>query len=155
MVHVEIMRSSEYTDLPIPCYATEGSAGMDLYAALPQGETLTLSSGERHAVSTGISIALPDGYEAQIRPRSGLALRYGIGMVNSPGTVDSDYRGVIKVILINLGKDNYTIHRGDRIAQLVVAPVTRIEWVETNELLETERGQGGFGSTGYKVAIAD
>lgn len=155
MIYVEIMRISDDMDLPTPSYATAGSAGMDLYAALPVGETLTLSSGERQAVSTGISIALPEGYEAQIRPRSGLALRYGIGMVNSPGTVDSDYRGVIKVILINLGKDSFTIHRGDRIAQMVIAPVSRIQWVERDVLLDTERGDGGFGSTGYQVVAAD
>jgi dUTP pyrophosphatase len=125
---------------------TEHAAGMDLSAAL-EGE-LTILPGERAAVSTGISLALPHGYEAQIRPRSGLALTYGLTLLNSPGTIDADYRGVIKVILVNLGEDPVTLRRGDRIAQLVVAPVTRITWVEVSELPDTLRGTGGFGSTG-------
>ncbi len=134
-------------DLPLPAYATAGAAGMDLRAAVE--EEILLRPGERLAVSTGIIIAVPPGYEAQVRPRSGLALRHGIGMVNAPGTIDSDYRGVVQVILINHGSESFTIRRGDRIAQLVVAPVAQVIWDERPELLpETERGEGGFGHTG-------
>jgi dUTP pyrophosphatase len=120
-VRVAILQEPDATDLPLPSYQTAGSAGVDLYAAVK--EALTLQPGERARVPTGIRIALPAGYEAQVRPRSGLAWRYGIGMVNAPGTIDSDYRGEVQVILINLGQEPFTIRRGDRIAQLVVAPV--------------------------------
>jgi dUTP pyrophosphatase len=119
---------------------------VDLRAAVD--EPVYLMPGERRLVSTGLRIALPDGYEAQVRPRSGLAIRNGIGMVNSPGTIDGDYRGVIQVILINLGQEPFGISRGDRIAQLVVAPVTRVAWEEVPELDDTSRGEGGFGHTG-------
>jgi dUTP pyrophosphatase len=122
---------------------------MDLCAALPADSPVTLLPGGRALISTGLRIALPPGYEAQVRPRSGLAIRHGIGMVNAPGTIDADYRGVIQVILINWAEEPFTVRRGDRIAQLVIAPVTRARWVETETLEETERGDGGFGSTGF------
>lgn len=128
----------------IPAYATELSVGMDLRA----NESLELKPGERTAVATGIRIAVPPGYEAQVRPRSGLALKHGLSIPNAPGTIDADYRGEVKVIVINLGSEPVTINRGDRIAQLVVAPVARIEWNVCDSLPETERGAGGFGSTG-------
>ncbi|MCS7066620.1 MAG: dUTP diphosphatase [Fimbriimonadales bacterium] len=145
-VRVAIWREPEARDLPLPSYRTSGSAGVDLYAAVK--EPVVLQPGERRLIPTGIRIALPPGYEAQVRPRSGLALQHGVGMVNSPGTIDSDYRGEIAVILINWGSEPVTIHRGDRIAQLVVAPVARIEWDECEQLPESERGEGGFGHTG-------
>lgn len=132
------------TEGPLPSYETEGAAGMDLRSA----EAAVLGPGERRAIGTGIRIALPIGYEAQVRPRSGLALKHGIGMVNAPGTIDADYRGELKVILINHGAEPFSVGKGDRIAQLVVAPVARAVWVEANDLDETERGHGGFGSTG-------
>lgn len=145
-INVLIQREPDALDLPLPQYATPGSAGADLYAAV--AEPVVLNPGERLRISTGIRIALPPGYEAQVRPRSGLADRYGLSMVNAPGTIDSDYRGVIQVILINLGQEPFTIRRGDRIAQLVVAPVARAVWQEVRELPITERAEGGFGSTG-------
>jgi dUTP pyrophosphatase len=121
---------------------------MDLCACLPKEEPRTLLPGERALISTGMRIALPPGYEAQVRPRSGLAARYGIGLVNAPGTIDADYRGVVQVLLINWGDAPFTVQRGDRIAQLVIAPVTRGRWTECSDLESTERGEGGFGSTG-------
>jgi dUTP pyrophosphatase len=121
---------------------------MDLYAAVPSDAPVVLNPGERGAISTGLCIALPSGYEAQVRARSGLARNNGIALVNAPGTIDADYRGEIQVLLINLGAESFTIERGHRIAQLIVAPVTRIVWQETTELDETERGAGGFGHTG-------
>ncbi|HTE20869.1 MAG TPA: dUTP diphosphatase [Armatimonadota bacterium] len=145
-VRVEIRREPGCEDLPLPAYATAGSAGVDLCAAV--AEEVTLAPGERRLVSTGLRMALPPGYEAQVRPRSGLALRHGIGMVNSPGTIDADYRGVIQVLLINWGQEPFTVRRGDRIAQMVVAPVTQVAWSEVAELSGTERGEGGFGHTG-------
>jgi dUTP pyrophosphatase len=132
--------------LPLPAYASEGSAGADLAAALTA--PLVLPLGGRALVPTGIALALPDGFEAQIRPRSGLALRHGVTVLNSPGTIDSDYRGEIGVILANLGDDSVTIARGDRIAQLVVAPVRRVAWQEAASLPPGPRGAGGFGSSG-------
>jgi dUTP pyrophosphatase len=132
--------------LPLPSYATPGSAGLDLAAAVTA--ELVLAPGDRAAVPTGIAIALPEGYEAQVRPRSGLALRHGLTVLNSPGTVDADYRGEIQIILANLGREPVTIARGQRIAQLVVAPVQRVLWQETQALPESRRGAGGFGSTG-------
>lgn len=128
----------------LPQYATEGAAGMDLCA----NEELILQPGEFFMVPTGIKIALPQGYEAQVRPRSGLAARHGIGLVNSPGTIDCDYRGEIKVVMINHGKTPFPIQKGDRIAQLVVAPVTRVSWNKVDKIEITERGERGFGSTG-------
>lgn len=134
--------------LPLPAYATSGAAGLDLMAALPEGEALTLAPFARAAVPTGLALALPEGFEAQVRPRSGLALKQGLTVLNAPGTVDSDYRGEVKVILVNLGTEPVVLERGQRIAQMVVAPVTRIKLVETGKFDETTRGDGGFGSTG-------
>ena len=136
-----------FDDLPLPSYATSGAAGADLRAAID--EPLVLAPGERRGVPTGIAIALPAGFECQVRPRSGLALRHGIALVNSPGTVDEDYRGEIQVIMINLGSEPVTINRGDRIAQMVVARYERVEWNEVERLDESSRGAGGFGSTGH------
>ncbi len=147
-ISVSICREPDALDLPLPRYATSGAAGMDLYAAVPTYEPFTLLPGQRALISTGFRMALPSGYEAQIRPRSGLALKYGIGMVNAPGTIDSDYRGVVQVLLINWGDQPFVIRRGERIAQMVIAPVTRALLVEETELNATERGIGGFGSTG-------
>ena len=143
-IAVRIKRLPHGVGLPLPAYATPGAAGMDVVAA----EEVTLAPGERHAVATGFSVAIPDGYEIQVRPRSGLALKHGITVPNTPGTIDSDYRGELKVILLNHGAEPFPIHRGDRIAQLVLAPGTRAAWEEVAELDETHRGAGGFGSTG-------
>ena len=148
-VPVRIKRLAHGADLDLPGYATAGAAGMDVVSA----EDLTLAAGARHAVATGLSVAIPLGYEIQVRPRSGLALRHGISAPNSPGTIDSDYRGELKVILINHGSEAFEIRRGDRIAQLVLAPVTQASWLEVEELDETARGEGGFGSTGGVVAL--
>ena len=145
-VSVQVRRTAEGEGLPLPDYATEGSAGMDLLAAVE--EELTILPGERRLVSTGIRIALPPGYEAQVRPRSGLALRHGVTLVNSPGTIDADYRGAVGVIVINHGTEPFTIHRGDRIAQMIVAPVTRLRWDPVEDLDSTGRAGGGFGHTG-------
>ncbi len=147
-IEVAIRRLGHAEGLPLPSYETEGAAGMDLRAAVPEGEPITLAPGGRAMVPTGLSIALPLGYEAQIRPRSGLAAKHGITCLNSPGTVDSDYRGEVKAILINLGAEPFVIQRGERIAQMVIAPVTRAQWRETDGLDDTARGAGGFGSTG-------
>jgi dUTP diphosphatase len=133
-------------DASLPRYMTSHAAGMDLAAAID--EPITLAASERASVGTGIAISLPEGYEAQIRPRSGLATRQGITLLNSPGTVDADYRGEIRVILINHGSEAVTIRAGDRIAQMIVGPVTRVDWIEVDELDVTERGGGGFGHTG-------
>jgi dUTP pyrophosphatase len=133
-------------DLPLPAYASEHAAGLDLRAALDR--PLTLAPGERAAVPTGIALALPEGFEAQVRPRSGLALGQGVTVLNSPGTIDADYRGEVRVILANLGREPVTLARGDRVAQLVVAPVQRIAWDQVAELPASRRGVGGFGSTG-------
>jgi dUTP pyrophosphatase len=132
--------------LALPSYETAGAAGMDLRAAIT--ETETLLPGERRLIPCGVSIALPDGYEAQVRSRSGMAARYGAVVLNSPGTIDSDYRGEVKVILANLGNCKLHVERGGRIAQMVVAPVSRVEWVQADSVGETARGAGGFGSTG-------
>jgi len=146
-MRVLIKREPDARDLPLPAYATAGSAGMDLHAAIDAA--VVLEPGRRSLISAGIRIALPEGFEAQIRPRSGLAVKHGLGMVNSPGTIDSDYRGVVKVPLINFGQEAVTINRGDRIAQMVIAPVIRAEWEEVDDvdLPETLRGDGGFGHT--------
>ena len=132
--------------VPLPEYQTAGAAGMDLRAAL--AEAVTLSPGERRFVKTGLSLAIPHGFEGQVRPRSGLALRHGIGMVNTPGTIDSDYRGPVGVILVNLGAEPFVVEPLARIAQMVIAPVTRAEFALSDDLGATERGSGGFGSTG-------
>lgn len=143
---VPIRRLPHGADLPLPAYATPSAAGMDLLAAL--AEPVTLAPGERRLVPSGIALALPEGFEAQVRPRSGLALRHGVTVLNSPGTIDADYRGEVGVLLVNLGEAPFTVARGDRIAQMVVAPVARASWSETADLPESERGAGGFGSTG-------
>ena len=147
---VAVVRLDHARDLPLPAYESPGAAGMDLRAALAEDQPLVLRPGSRAAVPTGLAIALPRGHEAQVRPRSGLALRNGVTPLNSPGTVDADYRGEIKVILINLGEEDFTIRRGDRIAQLVIAPIEQATWRELDALDETERGAGGFGSTGHR-----
>lgn len=143
-IKVEVKRLPHGEGLPLPAYATSGAAGMDVVSA----EDVTLAPGARHAVATGLALAIPDGYEIQVRPRSGLALKHGISVPNTPGTIDSDYRGELKVILINLGSEPFVIARGDRVAQLVLAPVVQAAWDEVAELDATERGEGGFGSTG-------
>ncbi len=143
---VAVRRLPHGADLPLPAYATVDSAGMDLLAAV--GAELVLAPGARAVIPTGLAIALPSGYEAQVRPRSGLAARHGLTVVNSPGTIDADYRGEVGVILANLGSEPYTIARGARIAQMVVAPVVRIAWSETEELPRSARGADGFGSSG-------
>ena len=143
-IPVRLKRLPHGHGLDLPAYATEGAAGMDVVSA----ENLILRPGARVAVGTGFAVAIPPGYEMQVRPRSGLALKHGISIPNTPGTVDSDYRGEVKVILINHSEDNFTIQRGDRIAQLVLTPVTLAAWEEVAELDDTARGQGGFGSTG-------
>lgn len=148
MVQVRITALAHYDGLELPRYETSGSAGMDLRAALPEDEPVTLAPGEWRLIPAGIAIALPPGYEAQVRPRSGLAARHAISCVNTPGTVDSDYRGEIRVNLINHGREPFTIRRGERIAQMVIAPVVQAVWQEVETLDETERGAGGFGSTG-------
>ena len=147
-LNVSVKRLPNLRELPLPSYATCGSAGMDLYAAID--EDIILKPMQRHAVPTGIAIALPFGYEAQIRPRSGLALRHGISMPNSPGTIDADYRGEVSVLLVNLGSEDFVISRGMRMAQMIVAPHSKVAWSITEILSETTRGEDGFGSTGVK-----
>ena len=147
-VEVRIRRLPHAEGLPLPAYETAHAAGMDLRAAVEEGAPLTLAPGARAMVPTGLAIALPEGFEAQVRPRSGLAARHGITCLNTPGTIDADYRGEVKVILVNLGSEPFEIARGERIAQMVVAPVTRAVWAEVEELDDTTRGAGGFGSTG-------
>ncbi len=137
-----------FEGLDLPKYETSGSAGMDVRAALPEGEPMELKPGQRALVPTGLTFAIPHGYEMQVRPRSGLAFKHGITCLNTPGTIDSDYRGELKVLLINLGDAPFTIERGERIAQLLMAPVIQGIWQETDTLPETSRGEGGFGSTG-------
>ena len=145
---VAVTRLAHGADLPLPAYETAHAAGMDLRAAVPADAPLTLRPGDRHAVPTGLAMAIPPGFEGQVRPRSGLALRHGVTCLNSPGTIDADYRGEVKVILINHGTEPFTIRRGDRIAQLLISAVVQASWREVDNLDETERGAGGFGSTG-------
>jgi dUTP pyrophosphatase len=145
---VKIVRLPHAADLPLPRYETEGAAGLDLQAAVPENSPLVLENFARTLVPTGLVLQLPLGFEAQVRPRSGLALKLGLTVLNAPGTIDADYRGEVKVLLVNLGDAPVAISRGMRIAQLVVAPVSRAELVEVDELDETSRGSGGFGSTG-------
>ena len=145
---VPITRLPHAEGLPLPAYETAQAAGMDLRAAVPQDEPLTLRPGSRFPVPTGLAFALPPGFEGQVRPRSGLAAKHGVTCLNSPGTVDADYRGEVKVILINHGEEDFVIRRGERIAQLVIAPVVQAAWAEVENLDETARGAGGFGSTG-------
>ena len=144
MIRIELKRLPHGEGLPLPAYATDGAAGMDVVSA----EALTLAPGERAAVATGFAIAIPAGHEVQVRPRSGLALKHGVTCLNTPGTIDSDYRGEVKVILANLGQEPFPIARGDRIAQLVPAVVLRATLDEVATLADTARGAGGFGSTG-------
>ena len=144
---VAIERLPHGADLPLPAYASAEAAGLDLRAAVPDAAPLVLGPGQRALVPTGLRIALPEGYEGQVRPRSGLALRHGVTVLNSPGTIDADYRGEVGVVLVNLGREPFVIRRADRIAQLVVAPVTRVGWAQ-GPLPATVRGAGGFGSTG-------
>jgi len=144
VIQIELQRLPNGEGLPLPSYATDGAAGLDIVAA----EDVTLAPGQRHAVATGFAIAIPQGHEVQIRPRSGLALRHGITCLNTPGTIDHDYRGEVKVILANLGSEPFEVRRGERIAQLVPAPVLRAQFSEVAELGATSRGAGGFGSTG-------
>ena len=148
MTEIRFLKLAHAVDLPLPAYETSSAAGMDIRAALTQ--PISLKPGERALISTGLKMALPHGYEAQIRPRSGLAIRNGITMLNSPGTIDADYRGEVKVIAINHGQEEFRINHGDRIAQMVIAPVVQLSVQEVNDLDETERGSGGFGSTGIK-----
>lgn len=143
-IPVQIKRLPNGAGLPLPAYATSGAAGMDIVSA----EQVTIAPGARLAVATGLAVAIPEGFEIQVRPRSGLALKHGISVPNTPGTIDSDYRGELKVILVNLGHEPFAIARGDRIAQLVLAPVVQAVWDEVADLDATERGEGGFGSTG-------
>lgn len=148
MIRLAVKRLPHAADLPLPRYASEGAAGLDLQAALD--EPISLAPGERRLIPTGFAIALPSGYEAQVRPRSGLALKQGVTVLNSPGTVDADYRGEVGVILINLGQGPFVIARGDRIAQMVIAPVSQAHLHEVADLPDSPRGAGGFGSTGVK-----
>jgi dUTP pyrophosphatase len=143
---VRLLRWPHAGDLPLPAQATAGSAGADLRAAV--GQEVILAPGERALVPTGFSVEIPSGWEGQVRPRSGLAVQFGLTLLNSPGTIDSDYRGEIRVLLVNLGAEPFTVRRGERIAQLVVAPAPRAHFVEVDELPASARGEGGFGSTG-------
>jgi len=147
-IEIPLQRLAHGQDLPLPAYATEAAAGVDLLAAV--SEPVELVPGARRRLPTGISIALPPGFEAQVRPRSGLALKHGVTLLNSPGTIDADYRGEIGVILINLGEAPFRLQRGDRIAQLILAPVARLAWREAGDLPQSLRGAGGFGSTGQR-----
>jgi dUTP pyrophosphatase len=146
---IPIQRLPHGEGLPLPAYESALAAGMDLRAAVPDEAPFVLKPGSRHAVPTGLAFALPAGFEGQVRPRSGLALKAGVTCLNTPGTIDADYRGEVKVILINLGEEDFTIRRGDRIAQLVIAPVVQASWNEVANLDETARGANGFGSTGH------
>jgi len=148
MVTVPVQRVGHGRELPLPAYESAGAAGLDLRAALPEAETLVIAPGARAAVPTGLAVQLPVGFEAQVRPRSGLAFRHGVTVLNAPGTVDSDYRGEVTAILINHGSEPFTIRHGDRIAQMVIAPVAQAVLVETTSLSATQRGAGAFGSTG-------
>ncbi|HVN00465.1 MAG TPA: dUTP diphosphatase [Caulobacteraceae bacterium] len=145
---IAVKRLPHADGLPLPAYETAHAAGMDLRAAVPEDAPVTLHPGDRRAVPTGLAMAIPPGFEGQVRPRSGLALRSGVTCLNSPGTVDADYRGEVMVILINHGPENFVVRRGDRIAQLLIAPVVQAAWTEVAELDDTARGAGGFGSTG-------
>ena len=144
MIAIQLQWLPHGKGLIAPTYATDGAAGLDVVAA----EDVTLAPGQRHAVATGFAVAIPEGFEVQVRPRSGLALKHGITCLNTPGTIDHDYRGEVKVILANLGSEPFEVRRGERIAQLVPAPVTKADFVEVEALTETVRGAGGFGSTG-------
>lgn len=148
MITVQFQRLPDNPDLPLPTYATEGAAAFDLRAAVPATQPLTLAPGARALIPTGFALAIPNGYEMQIRPRSGLALKNGISLVNTPATIDADYRGPLGIILINHGQEPFTVTRGDRIAQCVISPAPQVTFTEVDTLPETTRGTGGFGSTG-------
>ncbi len=146
-LNIKIFRISDATvDIPLPAYATEGSAGMDVYAAVT--DNVVIAAGETVLIPTGFSLEIPEGFEAQMRPRSGLAIKNSIGLMNAPGTIDSDYRGEVKIVVTNFGTKEFVVQRGDRIAQMVVARYERVQWIESNELSGTSRGSGGFGHTG-------
>jgi dUTP pyrophosphatase len=147
-IKIEVQQLPHAEGLPLPAYHSSQAAGLDLVAAVPEQMPLILAAGQHTMVPTGLVIALPEGFEAQVRPRSGLAARHGVTVLNSPGTVDADYRGEINVLLVNLGDAPFTIRRGERIAQMIVAPVTRVELARADSLSATTRGSGGFGSTG-------
>lgn len=147
-ISVTVKRLPHAANLPLPAYETEGAAGMDLIAAVEEGSTLRLSPGESRLIPTGLILQLPPGFEGQVRPRSGLALRNGVTVLNAPGTVDADYRGEVQVLLVNLGREEFTVTRGMRVAQMVVAPVVQADLNEAAEVDDTLRGAGGFGSTG-------
>jgi dUTP pyrophosphatase len=147
-IKVDVVQLPHAEGLPLPSYQSSQAAGLDLVAAIPEQAPLVLGAGQHAMVPTGLIIALPDGFEAQVRPRSGLAAKHGVTVLNSPGTVDADYRGEINVLLVNLGTASFTIRRGERIAQMIVAPVTRVELARAASLSATTRGSGGFGSTG-------
>jgi dUTP pyrophosphatase len=149
-VELQILRLPHGADLPLPCYQSAHEAGLDLLAAIPAAAPMTLAPGERGLVPCGIAIALPHGFEGQVRPRSGLAVRHGVTVLNAPGTIDADYRGEVMAMLVNLGPEPFAITRGMRIAQLVIAPVARVRIVEAADLDATARGAGGFGSTGMQ-----
>ena len=152
MTPIPLIRLPHAAGLPLPAYQTTGAAGLDLLAALPPMATFVLEPGARDSVPTGLCLALPPGWEAQVRPRSGLALNHGVTVLNAPGTIDSDYRGEIRIILINHGREPFVISRGSRIAQLVLARYEQVSWSEAEALDETARGAGGFGSTGHEIA---
>jgi dUTP pyrophosphatase len=147
-IKVDVQQLPHAEGLPLPAYQSSQAAGLDLVAAVPEQTPLVLAAGQYAMVPTGLIIALPDGFEAQVRPRSGLAAKHGVTVLNSPGTVDADYRGEINVLLVNLGTEPFTIRRGERIAQMIVAPVARVELARADSLSATTRGSGGFGSTG-------
>jgi dUTP pyrophosphatase len=152
---VWIVRLPHAADLPLPAYQSELAVGLDLIAAVPTDAPIELAPGSRALVPTGIAIALPPGHEGQVRPRSGLAIRHGVTVLNSPGTIDADYRGELQVILVNLGAERFVIQRGMRVAQLVICPIQHAKLVESNSLDPTQREAGGFGSTGMKNNIID
>jgi dUTP pyrophosphatase len=145
---IAVRRLPHGEGLPLPAYETLHAAGMDLRAAVPEDSPVTLRPGDRHAAPTGLALAIPPGFEGQVRPRSGLALRHGVTCLNAPGTVDADYRGEVMVILVNHGTEDFVVRRGDRIAQLLISPVSQATWAEVETLDDTVRGAGGFGSTG-------
>jgi dUTP pyrophosphatase len=147
-IKVDVLQLPHAEGLALPAYQSSHAAGLDLLAAVPEQRPLVLAAGQHAMIPTGLVIALPDGFEAQVRPRSGLAARHGVTVLNSPGTIDADYRGEINVLLVNLGQEAFTIRRGERIAQMIVAPVMRVELARVDSLSATTRGDGGFGSTG-------
>lgn len=152
---LRVVRMPHAADLPMPAYQTAHAVGLDLLAAVPAASPVKIAPGERAMIPTGIAVALPPGYEGQIRPRSGIAIRHGVTVLNSPGTIDSDYRGEIQVILVNLGPESFEIRRGTRIAQMIVAPILQVKIVESVSLDSTGRESGGFGSTGVTAKTAN